>query len=77
MYQMIVKLSDEEKQKLEYICNSYDESISHFIRSLINAQYDSLVGNPEIEKMLEQMKEISRTVETMTGRAFPENAEKS
>lgn len=76
MYQMLIKLTEEEKQKIDFLCNTFGESKSGFIRSIINAQYDNLIGNPELAKMIEQMQELGRSVEIMTGRALPDNSEK-
>ena len=55
MYQLIVKLSDEEKVKLDKLCAVYGENLSECTRSLINENYDAVMGNPELAEVLEQM----------------------
>ena len=72
MFQLIVKMSDEDKQKLDYLCSVYSENRSSLIRSFINEQYDSFQGNPELKNLLKQMSDIGKSVEKITGKSMPE-----
>lgn len=72
MYQLIVKLSDEEKIKLDKLCAVYGENLSECTRSLINENYDAVMGNPELAEVLEQMNALGRTIEKITGKNVPD-----
>lgn len=54
-------------EKLDELCQVMGIKRSEFLISAITSQYDSLQGNPEMKKMLEQFKQIADTVKQLTG----------
>ena len=55
--------------QLDEICRMSDIKRSEFLISAITSEYDKMNGNPQMKKMLEQMKQIADTMKQMTGQA--------
>lgn len=54
-------------EKLDYLAKATSQSRTGVIVALINAQYDSLIGNPEMMRVVEQMQELKERMESIFG----------
>lgn len=50
------RLSLEEVEKLDAVCELSGLTRSIFFREVINAQYDKINGNPKLKEALEKLK---------------------
>lgn len=57
-YQMIVRMTPEERKKLDFVLNAYGCNMSTLIKRLIDVAYDDLNGQPELKKALVDMQKI-------------------
>ena len=55
--------------QLDEICRMSGMKRSEFIVSAITSEYDKINGNPQMKKMLEQMRQIADAMKQMTGQA--------
>ena len=53
--------------QLDEICRMSGMKRSEFIVSAITSEYDKINGNPQMKKMLEQMRQIADAMKQMTG----------
>lgn len=53
-------------EKLDEICKLSGIKRGDFLINSILAEYDRLQGNPQMRKMLEQLREISETMKQLT-----------
>lgn len=55
--------------QLDEICRMSGMKRSEFIVSAVTSEYDKINGNPQMKKMLEQMRQIADVMKQMTGQA--------
>ena len=55
--------------QLGEICRMSGMKRSEFIVSAVTSEYDKINGNPQMKKMLEQMRQIADVMKQMTGQA--------
>lgn len=60
--QITFRAPAEAIEHLDLLCNMYGIKRSDFFVSAISAEYDKVNGNPQIKKLLAQLKEVSETV---------------
>lgn len=60
--QITFRAPAESIERLDLLCNMYGIKRSDFFVSAISAEYDKVNGNPQIKKLLSQLKEVSETV---------------
>lgn len=53
--------------QLDELCKMMGIKRGEFLISAITAEYDRMQGNPQMKKMMVQMRHISETVKQMTG----------
>jgi predicted transcriptional regulator len=63
------RCEDAVAEQLDEICRLSGMKRGDFLISAITAEYDRLQGNPQMKKMLEQMRQIAETMKQMTGQA--------
>lgn len=54
-----VRLSPERAAKLDYLSQLFNFSKNEYIGLLIDAKYDQLKGNPQIEEMMKKIQEFN------------------
>ena len=54
-------------RQLDELCNMMGIKRSEFIVTAITSEYDKLQGNPQMKRMMEQLRQIADTVKQMTG----------
>lgn len=54
-------------RQLDELCNMMGIKRSEFIVTAITSEYDKLHGNPQMKRMMEQLRQIADTVKQMTG----------
>ena len=59
----------EVVRQLDELCAMSVIKRSEFFINAICAEYDKVNGNPQLKKMLEQMKQIAETMKQMNGQA--------
>ena len=59
----------EVVRQLDELCAMSGIKRSEFFINAICAEYDKVNGNPQLKKMLEQMKQIAETMKQMNGQA--------
>ena len=57
----------EVVRQLDELCAMSGIKRSEFFINAICAEYDKVNGNPQLKKMLEQMKQIAETMKQMNG----------
>ena len=57
-YQMIVRMTPEEKKRLDFVLNAYGCTMATLIKRFIDVEYDNLNGQPELKKALVDMQKI-------------------
>lgn len=62
------RFSDSTNAHLDFLCSQLGMTRTAFIVGLIENEYDKFVGNPELVKLVSQMKELeSKISDYMTG----------
>ena len=59
----------EVVRQLDELCAMSGIKRSEFFINAICAEYEKVNGNPQLKKMLEQMKQIAETMKQMNGQA--------
>ena len=59
----------EVVRQLDELCAMSGIKRSEFLIDAICAEYEKVNGNPQLKKMLEQMKQIAETMKQMNGQA--------
>lgn len=54
-------------EKLDEMCRTMGIKRSEFLINAITTEYDKMQGNPQLKKMLEQMREIAETMKQIQG----------
>jgi hypothetical protein len=67
--QITFRAHREVIRQLDELCAMSGMKRSEFIANAIVSQYDKINGNPQLKKMLEQMKEIVETMKQINGQA--------
>lgn len=68
----------ETVEHLEVLMLNYKASATEILEGLINTEYDKLMGNPELKKMIEKMNQLKDAMQEynqqMVGEAAPDPA---
>lgn len=54
-----VRFSPERAAKLDYLSRSFSMSKNEYLGLLVDAKYDQLKGNPQIEEMIKKIQEFN------------------
>lgn len=65
--QITFRAPAEVIRQLDELCAMSGIKRSEFFINAICAEYDKVNGNPQLKKMLEQMREIAETMKQMNG----------
>ena len=68
MYHLVVKLNEEDKKKLDFLCSIFNDSMSDCVRTMINENYDNLKGNPELTEIINKLNDFGKDLEKFTGK---------
>lgn len=54
-------------EQLDELCRMTGMKRSDFFINAVTSEYDRVQGNPQLKKMMEQMRQIAETMKEMTG----------
>lgn len=60
------RFAPEVVKHLDELCKTSDTSRTAFLSSMIEREYDSYQGNPELQKLLSQMQDMKKQLEALT-----------
>lgn len=60
------RFAPEVVEHLDELCKTFDTSRTAFLSSMIEREYDSYQGNPELQKLLSQMQDMKKQLEALT-----------
>lgn len=58
------RISDDDVKRFDFVCSVYGLKRGDFILNCIRSEYDKINGNPQLKKMIEQMRELSEAVKS-------------
>lgn len=67
--QITFRAPTEVIRQLDEMCSMSGIKRSEFFINAISSEYDKINGNPQLKKMLEQMRQIAETMKQMQGQA--------
>ena len=65
--QTAFRFSDEVLEKMDFLCSLTGNTRTSLLASMVCAEYDRFHGNPELQRLLAQMKDMERQVKSMLG----------
>ena len=65
--QTAFRFSDEVLEKMDFLCSLTGNTRTSLLASMVCAEYDRYHGNPELQRLLAQMKDMERQVKSMLG----------
>lgn len=66
--QTAFRFSDEVLEKMDFLCTVTGDTRTSLLASMVCAEYDRYQGNPELQKLIAQMKDMERQMKTMLGK---------
>ena len=63
--QTAFRFSDEVLEKMDFLCSLTGNTRTSLLASMVCAEYDRYHGNPELQRLLAQMKDVERQVKSM------------
>lgn len=60
------RFAPEVVEHLDELCKTFDTSRTAFLSSMIEREYDSYQGNPELQELLSQMQDMKKQLEALT-----------
>ena len=61
------RFSDDVFEKMDFLCSVTGNTRTSLLASLVCTEYDRYQGNPELQKLIAQMKDIERQMKSMLG----------
>ena len=61
------RFSDEVLEKMDFLCTVTGDTRTSLLASMVCTEYDKYQGNPELQKLIAQMKDIERQMKSMLG----------
>ena len=61
------RFSDDVLEKMDFLCSLTGNTRTSLLASLVCAEYDRYQGNPELQRLLAQMKDMERQMKSMLG----------
>ena len=61
------RFSDDVLEKMDFLCSLTGNTRTSLLASMVCAEYDRYQGNPELQRLLAQMKDMERQVKSMLG----------
>ena len=65
--QTAFRFSDEVLEKMDFLCSLTGNTRTSLLVSMVCTEYDKYQGNPELQKLIAQMKDIERQMKSMLG----------
>ena len=65
--QTAFRFSDEVLEKMDFLCTVTGDPRTSLLASMVCTEYDKYQGNPELQKLIAQMKDIERQMKSMLG----------
>lgn len=65
--QTAFRFSDEVLEKMDFLCSLTGNTRTSLLASMVCTEYDKYQGNPELQKLIAQMKDIERQMKSMLG----------
>lgn len=66
--QTAFRFSDEVLEKMDFLCTVTGDTRTSLLASMVCTEYDKYQGNPELQKLIAQMKDIERQMKSMLGK---------
>ena len=61
------RFSDDVLAKMDFLCSLTGNTRTSLLASMVCAEYDRYQGNPELQRLLAQMKDMERQMKSMLG----------
>lgn len=65
--QTAFRFSDEVLEKMDFLCTITGDTRTSLLVSMVCTEYDKYQGNPELQKLIAQMKDLERQMKSMLG----------
>ena len=65
--QTAFRFSDEVLEKMDFLCTVTGDTRTSLLASMVCTEYDKYQGNPELQRLIAQMKDIERQMKSMLG----------
>ena len=65
--QTAFRFSDDVLEKMDFLCSLTGNTRTSLLASMVCAEYDRFHGNPELQRLLAQMKDMERQMKSMLG----------
>ena len=65
--QTAFRFSDEVLEKMDFLCTVTGHTRTSLLASMVCTEYDKYQGNPELQKLIAQMKDLERQMKSMLG----------
>lgn len=62
------RFTDDVLEKMDFLCSVSGDTRSSLLASMVCAEYDRYHGNPELQKLIAQMKDMERQMKSMLGK---------
>lgn len=62
------RFTDDVLEKMDFLCSVTGDTRSSLLASMVCAEYDRYQGNPELQKLIAQMKDMERQMKSMLGK---------
>jgi len=66
--QTAFRFSDEVLDKMDFLCTITGENRTSLLSFMVCAEYDRYQGNPELQKLLSQMKDMEQQMKSLLGK---------
>lgn len=66
--QTAFRFSDDVLEKMDFLCTVTGDNRTSLLASMVCAEYDRYQGNPELQKLIAQMKDMERQMKAMLGK---------
>ena len=61
------RFSDDVLEKMDFLCSVTGNTRTSLLASMVCAEYDRFRGNPGLQRLLAQMKDMERQMKSMLG----------
>ena len=65
--QTAFRFSDDVLEKMDFLCSLTGNTRTSLLVSMVCTEYDKYQGNPELRKLIAQMKDMERQMKSMLG----------
>lgn len=65
--QTAFRFSDDVLEKMDFLCSVTGDNRTSLLASMVCAEYDRYLGNPELQKLIAQMKDMERQMKSLLG----------